>query len=236
MNNHFKKYLKYKKKYLNFTGGAEDSSPDYSKSYQDYFNQALAPEYDTLKDQLHTKIYDTLINYYFDETNKVPTVKKFILYILNPDNPEFLENDNNKTEQSIQTIKAYKNLSDCVKPDNIKLLETFIETHIPDIHNIFIDYIYKLLLSNYGVWYEIFNMMLFLKLPKQCDEFYITPNIKKGCHFVMGTVMRRLGINIFHDYMTQLYFQSIYNSMKTSCMYCTIQKDDLKYLDSCFVY
>ena len=84
--------------------------------------------------------------------------------------------------------------------------------------------------------YEIFNMMLFLKLPKQCDEFYITPNIKKGCHFVMGTVMRRLGINIFHDYMTQLYFQSIYNSMKTSCMYCTIQKDDLKYLDSCFVY
>ena len=78
-------------------------------------------------------------------------VKKFILYILNPDNPEFLENDNNKTEQSIQTIKAYKNLSDCVKPDNIKLLETFIETHIPDIHNIFIDYIYKLLLSNYGV-------------------------------------------------------------------------------------
>jgi len=135
----------------------------------------------------------------------------------------------------INRIKEkYTNLSEFVEPANIDTLQIFTDTNKPVIIDILVDYIYKLLLSNYDVWYEIFNMMLSLKLPKEC-KFHIIPNLEYACHLAMGTVMRQLGINIFHDYMTKLYFKSIYNGMRSS-QYYTLQIDDLEDLNSCFVY
>jgi len=243
MNDYFKKYLKYKKKYLNFTGGSVDDSMPVLSNYKVHFDTALKEAlakkdeaqstiYNKLEKDLYYNLILTLLNNYYNSDRMIDsTVKKFILYIHTPDETEFTENDTNKTENDIKTIKD-KALLNYLIPTNITNLNIFINENRINIFIILLDYIYKLLLSNYDIWHEIFNNGLSLHLPKKCT-FKINP--KPGCMFAMGTVMRRLGITIFHDYMTKLYFKSIYKSLQTS-KYYILQIDDPEDLNSCFVY
>ena len=215
MNNYFKKYLKYKKKYLNFTGGSDYDINDDINAYRTCFNEKHTEDA-ALNKLLYYKIRNKIKCLYFNNQHIESTVTKFVFYIKNPDfnqstNYGFTDNKANNTENSIATMKE---ATKYLKPDVKEYLQFFDDSKLLSVFNIFIDYIYKLLLSDYDVWHEIFNHVLDINLPSEYTESNgpkcnINPNM--GCSFVMGTVMRRLGINIFHDGMTQLYFKSIYS-------------------------
>lgn len=131
-----------------------------------------------------------------------PIINNIYSYIINPDTASFDNNDNNHTENNITTINT--RLKDNSQRDKYPL--DYIKPIDSNICLVLINYIYKLLLSNYNVWYEIFNNVLGIQLPAGLT-FSITP--VGGCDFFMGTIMRRLGINNFHEGMTELYFKSI---------------------------